>query len=134
MYLFSSGTVSVQAILSPTLNFNDSQGLRYAVAFDNEQPQIMNMHAQAQHNNWQAWVSNNAITVTSTHVLAFPGMHILKFWMVDPGVVLQKLVVDAGGVKPSYLGPPESYFIGSGTAQGAPRAQRYYTDEFNQQQ
>lgn len=35
----------------------------------------------------------------------------LKIWMVDPGVVFQKFLIDAGGLKPTYLGPPESVYL-----------------------
>jgi len=30
--------------------------------------------------------------------------------MVDPGVVVEKILINMGGLKPSYLGAPESYY------------------------
>jgi hypothetical protein len=110
--LAGSGPVTVQAYLSPTLDFTNTTGLRYAVSFDDEAPQLVNLHTGLNPDNgnrpWEQAVANNIIIKTSTHTLAKPGEHVLKFWLVDPGVVLQKLVIDRGGVKPSYLGPPES--------------------------
>ena len=53
-------------------------------------------------------MAENIILKTTRHTLASPGKHVLKFWRVDPGVVLEKIVVDCGGLKFSYLGSPES--------------------------
>lgn len=110
MYLFDTGTVKVEAFLSPTLNFENSPlGLRYAVSFDDNPPQIVNMNADNSEKMWAEHVSNNINIQTTEFHVKKQGEHILKFWMVDPGVVLQKIVVDLGGAKTSYLGPPESY-------------------------
>ncbi|HZL78880.1 MAG TPA: glycosyl hydrolase 115 family protein [Candidatus Limnocylindrales bacterium] len=114
MYLFSTGKVDVVAIVAPTLNFIPGRGLRYAVSFDDEAPQVVtlvpqNYNARNGNRDWEKSVADNARYGHTTHTLAKSGHHTLKFWMVDPGVVLQKLIVNLGGVKPSYLGPPESY-------------------------
>ncbi len=109
MYLFSAGKVQVDAILAPTLNFVPGRGLRYAIAFDDEPPQIIDALSHNSPVDWATAVEESVRKVRSAHRLAAPGYHILKFWMVDPGVVLQKLIIDTGGIKPSYLGPPESY-------------------------
>ncbi len=115
MHLFTPGEVKVHALLSPTQNFQNSEGLRYAISVDGEAPQIINIHEGETVPDWrypQWWnqaVSNNIRIKTSRHRIDKPGEHVLKVWMVDPGVVLQKLVVETAGVKPSYLGPPESY-------------------------
>jgi hypothetical protein len=54
--------------------------------------------------------SGVATFVTRLHVDG-PGRHTVKFWALDPGLVLERIVIDAGGLKPSYLGPPESPYF-----------------------
>jgi len=109
MYLFHDGPVSVDAYLAPTLEFLLGDGFRYGVSFDDEQPQVINAHAGYGQADWERSVKDSIRVLTSKHALSAPGYHVLKFWMIDPGLVLEKLVVNTGGVRPSYLGPPESY-------------------------
>jgi Glycosyl hydrolase family 115/Gylcosyl hydrolase family 115 C-terminal domain len=114
MFLFDPGRFEVEAILAPTLNFVPGRGLRYAISFDDQEPQVIDALANNSQKDWEIAVEDGVRKIRSIHSLERPGYHVLKFWMVDPGVVLEKLVVDLGGVKPSYLGPPESFHaIGS---------------------
>jgi len=106
IYCADTGTVRVMAYCSPTLPFNESAGLRYAISFDDEAPQLINLHADNSDKAWAQSVSDNIRISASTHTLNRPNHHVLKFWAIDPGIVLQKIVIDFGGVKKSYLGPP----------------------------
>ncbi len=114
IYLFTTGKVEAAAIIAPTLNFAPGRGLRFAVSFDDETPQVVTAVPKGYFVNngvrdWEESVKNNCLEIKATHQIETPGYHALKIWMVDPGVVLEKIVVNTGGVKPSYLGPPESY-------------------------
>jgi hypothetical protein len=109
MYLFEPGTYQVQAILAPTLNFVPGRGLRYAISFDDQPPLVVDALADNSEKAWATAVSDGVRKVTSTLTITHTGYHTLKFRMVDPGIVLEKLVVSQGEVPSSYLGPPESY-------------------------
>lgn len=116
MFLFDSGNVNVETIISPSLNFVSGRGLRFALSFDDQPPQIVTAvpenysvglgDGQA---DWGKTVSDAVRIIRTPFALVKPGAHTLKVWMVDPGIVLQKIVVDCGGQKASYLGPPESF-------------------------
>lgn len=117
MYLFSTGRIRIHAFFSPVQNFLRTQGLRYGISVDEESPQIVNVHVSDTIPDWKyplwwnSMVANQIKICTTEHEIKNQGWHVLKFWMVDPGLVLQKIVVDLGGLKTSYLGPPESFFI-----------------------
>ncbi|KAH6897654.1 hypothetical protein BKA70DRAFT_1438250 [Coprinopsis sp. MPI-PUGE-AT-0042] len=57
------------------------------------------------------WVAN-AITPSVINFSGVsPGAHTLKISAMEAAVVIQKIVIDAGGLATSYLGPPESLVV-----------------------
>jgi hypothetical protein len=108
-FFYDTGHITVQAYFSPTLNIHNNDGLRYGISIDDELPQVIAINKDD--NNvraWEGWVANNIIIKTSGHRIEKTGLHVLHFWLVDAGVVLQKLVIDAGRLQKTYLGPPET--------------------------
>ncbi|HXB45766.1 MAG TPA: glycosyl hydrolase 115 family protein, partial [Puia sp.] len=110
MYTYDSGSLRINAYFSPTLNFlNDTEGLQYGISIDGEKPQIISINKEDNNKKiWEGWVADNIIIKTTSHAILSAGRHTLKYWMVSPAVILQKIVIDFGGVKQSYLGPPET--------------------------
>ena len=98
----------VIATLAPTQEFQPGAGLRFAVSIDDETPRIVDMHADRSQAGWDRSVTDGVASFSTGHRLDGPGAHTLRFWALEPGVVLHRLVVDAGGLKPSTPGPPES--------------------------
>ena len=109
-----NGTVEVEIHLAPTLNFKNGDGLKFAVSVDDAEPQIINMHEGTEVPDWKypSWfndaVGNKVMVKRTVLQVQDSGAHTLHVWMIDNGIVFQKIIIDNGGLKASYLGPPES--------------------------
>ena len=103
--LLATGTAVVYIYLSPRNDVLAHGGLRYAVSFDDDAPQVVNIAAATGaadasiNRRWQRNTTNNVNLTWTRHEVSAPGRHVLKFWMVDPTVVLQNIVVDTGGLR-----------------------------------
>jgi hypothetical protein len=95
----------------PTFSVEAGKPQRYAIALDDETPQIITLPlSQDEHNRvWQENVLRNAALTESVHAIAQPGIHTLKIWMVDPGLVLDTIEAETeGATAPGYVWPPET--------------------------
>lgn len=121
VYTFTNASkANVTLYISPSLNQNGaSRPLKYAIAFDDEPIKEVKFVAPDVNGNpptsWKGavsdavWGLSSGSSTTTTHDLTRTGKHTLKIWCIEPGVVVQKVVVNLGGLRPSYLGPPESF-------------------------
>lgn len=120
--LLDGADLRVDTYVSPTLNFRQGDGLKFAIAIDDGEPQVININENEELPDWKYadwWMQSVADHIkikSSTHAAIEPGIHTLKVWMVDSGIVIQRFVIDAGGLKPTYLGPPTSRRLASPAA------------------
>ncbi len=117
VYIENPGDIKVITYTAPTLNVTRDRGLRYAISFDEQPPQIVDTFPQefAADDTCQAWefgVIYNIRHNATQYKVEKAGYHSLRFWMVDPEVVLERIILDIKGVEHSYLGPPESFYKG----------------------
>lgn len=108
VYLFSTGELTIEGLFSPSWPIFPNHGLRYAIALDNEVPQVVELTKDMSGPTWEETVRSDVRRSTTTHVVDRAGKHKIRIYSLDAGVTLQKILINTGGLKPSYLGPEES--------------------------
>ncbi|MBP1640490.1 MAG: Immunoglobulin I-set domain protein [Bacteroidetes bacterium] len=114
-YLFTTGKIEINTLIAPTLNNRFDADMRFAVAIDNEQPQIVqipriSITGSGDSQVWSQSVINSIRVCKTEHNIRTRGYHKVKIFMMDPVVVLQRIVINTGGIKPSFFFPPESFY------------------------
>jgi len=74
-----------------------------------EQIVNINGHYRGELGQWQA---RRIIETTTQHDIAASGIHTIRIRPLEPGIVFQKIMLDLGGLKRSYMGAPESNRVG----------------------
>ena len=104
-------TLSGISLQQSTLDFLNKGGLTYSVALDGGGPQTVNFNKNLNeegNNTYTVYYPTVARRVVES-VVTLPlgnghdGTHELVITPNDPGIVFEKIVVDMGGYKPSYL-------------------------------
>lgn len=135
IYVFTNTTAAnVTLYLSPTQNYlSDEDPVKYAVSLfprgagntTTTAPQVQVRSfvgpsiGTGMPSGWGSAVADAVWGVDPAHTnmttawdVPSEGAYTLRVWGLAPGVTVQKVVVDLGGVRPSYLGPPESFLVG----------------------
>lgn len=106
MEIPTEATARVTLRFAPTLNFNKT-GLRYAVSFDGGEEKVVNINGDYNGETGNSWQREHVIDSQTIHALK-AGKHTLRIRPLDNALVLQKILINLGGMHKSYLGPEET--------------------------
>ena len=101
-YTFSADTPVVTVFSLPTHPLNKAYSMRYALSIDDGPLTIVDYRTAGRSEEWkQNVLRNNAVRKTPMPVIG-SGKHTLKIYSVDPGVVIDRILLTLGGTRTAY--------------------------------
>ena len=114
-YTFNYGMVDVYTYVLPTFPLNTDRDFKlpehtnsdtkYSVCIDGGNIATPSTSSIEYSQTWYESVLRNCRVNKSTLYIDKPGRHTLQIRCGDPGTILQKIIIDLGGMKKSYAGP-----------------------------
>ena len=107
-------TVKVHVIVKSTLDFLNIGGFCYNVSLDSSEPQKVNFNEKLvdrqpyMYSDFYPTIARRIVEKVVELPVGNAGVHELKIQPKHPGIVFEKIVVDFGGYRPSYLFMTES--------------------------
>jgi len=115
LFFARAGTYDVDVVTGPTLDVIPTRALALAVSVDDQPPQVVNVFTPATFKSedflgraYNENTRNNTRVMHFQQTVSAPGKHTFKIHMVDPTVVLMKVVIHDAPLPASYFGPPET--------------------------
>lgn len=107
-YTFSAVAPIVNIFTLPTHPLNNHYSLRYAVSVDDGPLKVVDFKTTGRSEEWKQNVLRNRTErkIDMPHLSA--GKHKLKIYCIDPGVILDEIRIDLGGLKKAYSTIPET--------------------------
>lgn len=103
--LFARGGLELHLYCLPTHPVAPGRGARLAVSLDDATPVLL----ESPPPRYPDDVLTNPRRFNTKLAIDQPGNHKLTVWMVDPGVIMDKIVLHTSTPVDSRLGPPESF-------------------------
>lgn len=107
-YTFSSTAPGITIFTLPTHPLNNYYSLRYAVSIDDGPLTIVDFKTFGRSEEWKQNVLRNRAERKIDMPDLNAGKHTLKIYCIDPGVIVDEIRIDLGGLKKAYSVIPET--------------------------
>lgn len=117
VYISEPGRYDIMLYTCPTLNFAPGRGLRVAVGMDDNAPTVIDAYGNVRPGlsyqqtfesggaNWDTLAKENCRKMRTQLEVTKAGLHTFRIYMVDPAMIVEKIVISTGRLPQTYFGP-----------------------------